>query len=67
MLKSYQAVYADGVLRWLDEAPQVQSGRVIVTFIDDAPITDSNRRRAIELDRSTRAELPSTRRAFDED
>ncbi len=67
MLKSYRAIYADGVLRWLDEAPQVQSGRVIVTFVDEAPITDSSSRRAIELDRANRSELPDKRRAFDED
>lgn len=35
MLKSYEAVYEKGRLKWLDERPQIDSARVIVTILDD--------------------------------
>ena len=31
MLKSYEAVYEKGRLKWLDEQPNIESARVIVT------------------------------------
>jgi hypothetical protein len=33
MLKSYDAVYEKGRLKWLDEQPNIESARVIVTVL----------------------------------
>ncbi len=35
MLKSYEAFYEKGHLKWLDEQPNVDSARVIVTILFD--------------------------------
>ncbi|WP_295446461.1 hypothetical protein [uncultured Thiodictyon sp.] len=35
MLKSYEAIYEKGHLNWLDEQPNVESARVIVTIMFD--------------------------------
>jgi len=35
MLKSYEAIYENGQLKWLAETPPIQSGRVIVTILED--------------------------------
>lgn len=35
MLKSYEAVYENGQIQWLDEQPSVQSARVIVTVLEE--------------------------------
>ncbi len=35
MLKSYEATYENGQVKWLDEQPSVQSARVIVTVLED--------------------------------
>lgn len=34
MLESYEAVYENGQLKWLDEQPVVDSARVIVTVLE---------------------------------
>ena len=36
MLKSYEAIYEDGQVKWLHEQPTVQSARVIVTVLEEA-------------------------------
>jgi hypothetical protein len=43
MLKSYEAIYAQGRLQWLDEQPQIDSARVIVTVLVDN-LSSSKRR-----------------------
>lgn len=37
MLKTYQAIYTNGQIQWLDQEPDVDSGRIVVTFIDEEP------------------------------
>jgi hypothetical protein len=35
MLKSYEAIYENGQLKWLSDAPPVTSARVIVTVLEE--------------------------------
>ena len=35
MLKSYEAIYENGQVTWLDEKPAVDSARVIVTVLGE--------------------------------
>lgn len=35
MLKSYEAIYENGQVKWLDEQPTVQSARLIVTVLEE--------------------------------
>jgi hypothetical protein len=35
MLKSYEAIYENGQVKWVSEQPQVNTARVIVTFIEE--------------------------------
>jgi hypothetical protein len=35
MLKSYEAVYENGQVKWLGEQPNVQSARLIVTVLEE--------------------------------
>ncbi len=37
MLKSYEAIYENGQVKWLDEQPSVQSARIIVTILEENP------------------------------
>jgi hypothetical protein len=39
MLKSYEAIYEQGQVRWLSDQPQVTSARVIVTIIEETPLS----------------------------
>ena len=40
MLKSYEAIYDHGQVKWLSDEPQVISARVIVTILEEtAPLT----------------------------
>ncbi|WP_069791979.1 hypothetical protein A5482_009030 [Cyanobacterium sp. IPPAS B-1200] len=36
MLKSYEAIYENGQVRWLKDKPKVSSARVIVTIIEES-------------------------------
>jgi len=36
MLKSYEATYENGQIKWLNEQPQVDSVRIIVTVLEEA-------------------------------
>ncbi|WP_427161697.1 hypothetical protein ACQFX9_09135 [Aliinostoc sp. HNIBRCY26] len=36
MLKSYEAIYKNGQVTWVSEQPQVNTARVIVTFIEES-------------------------------
>lgn len=44
MLKSYEAIYENGRLKWLSEQPDVASARVIVTILEAATQTNQKRR-----------------------
>lgn len=35
MLKSYEAIYDNGQLKWLSDQPQVTSARIIVTILEE--------------------------------
>jgi len=35
MLKSYEAIYENGQVKWLSDAPPVASARVIVTVLEE--------------------------------
>ncbi len=35
MLKSYEAIYENGQVKWLSEQPSVRSARVIVTILEE--------------------------------
>lgn len=58
MAKSYQALYEQGQLHWLDESPQIQKARVLVTILDAAPPQDTARAEPI------RQRLEQTRGAW---
>jgi hypothetical protein len=38
MLKSYEAIYEQGQMKWLADQPQVISARVIVTILEENPL-----------------------------
>jgi hypothetical protein len=44
MLKSYAAIYKQGHLDWLDDAPEQDNVRVIVTLVDSIPKIDQHKR-----------------------
>ncbi len=37
MLKSYEAIYENGQVKWLTEKPQISSARIIVTVLEETP------------------------------
>ena len=47
MLKSYAAIYKQGHLDWLDDAPEQDNVRVIVTLVDSIPQSLPTRAREI--------------------
>lgn len=38
MLKSYEAIFENGQVKWLTDEPQVSSARVIVTILEDTAL-----------------------------
>lgn len=44
MLKSYEAIYEKGRLKWLNEEPQVATARIIVTIIEEEKTFSFKRR-----------------------
>lgn len=38
MLRTYEAVIEDGEVKWLAEKPDIQSGRVFITILEDRSI-----------------------------
>lgn len=40
MLKSYEAIYENGQVKWLNEQPEVTTARVIVTILEEPPHTN---------------------------
>jgi hypothetical protein len=43
MLKSYEAIYENGQLKWLADAPQVHSARIIVTVLEETDVLPMQR------------------------
>ncbi len=43
MLKSYEAIYENGQVRWLSEQPKVQSARLIITVLEETPTLSKRR------------------------
>lgn len=44
MLKSYEAIYENGQVKWLTEKPQVSSARIIVTVLEETPNNNKPKR-----------------------
>ena len=44
MLKSYEAIYENGQVKWLKETPEIKSARIIVTILEESPPTQSRRK-----------------------
>jgi hypothetical protein len=49
MLKSYEAIYDHGRLKWIGDAPQVDNAKVIVTVLADLSSTLKQRQPPPEL------------------
>ena len=45
MLKSYEAIYENGQVKWLAEQPDINTARVIVTVLEETPDVQPVRRR----------------------
>jgi len=43
VLKSYEAIYENGQVKWLSEQPQVSSARIIVTVLEETKIASKRR------------------------
>jgi hypothetical protein len=43
MLRSYEAIYKDGQVKWLSERPQISSARVIITILEDTTAIPNQR------------------------
>jgi hypothetical protein len=62
MLRSYEAIYDQGQLRWLKDAPRETPLRVIVTVIEEASPSEPPRKR-----RSPPPELAGAMRLLGDD
>ena len=56
MLKSYEAVYENGQVKWLDGKPAISSARVIVTVLEEMKETTSLNEQTV----TKRRTFPST-------
>jgi hypothetical protein len=45
MLRSYEAIYEDGQVKWVTEKPEVKFARVIVTILDENETESPKQRR----------------------
>ena len=43
MSNTYQAIYENGQIKWLTEAPSVKSARIIVTVLEQTTVSSKNR------------------------
>ncbi|WNZ26480.1 hypothetical protein HJG54_07225 [Leptolyngbya sp. NK1-12] len=41
MLKSYEAIYENGQVKWLSDAPPITSARVIVTVLEETVLEET--------------------------
>lgn len=44
MLKSYEAIYENGQVKWLNEQPIVESARLIITVLEETSTKPVSRR-----------------------
>lgn len=44
MLKSYEAIYENGQIKWLIDRPSVHSARVVVTVLEETLLPTTKRR-----------------------
>ncbi|NJM00790.1 MAG: hypothetical protein HC924_19425 [Synechococcaceae cyanobacterium SM2_3_2] len=44
MLKTYEAIYEEGQLKWLSDQPDITTGRVMVTILEGDPVMPKRRR-----------------------
>jgi hypothetical protein len=44
MLKSYEAIYENGEMKWLVDRPSVHSARVVVTVLEETLLPTTKRR-----------------------
>lgn len=49
MLKSYEAIYDHGNLKWLKDSPGEEKIRVIVTILEEVPPAKKRRQPPVEL------------------
>jgi len=47
MLKSYEATYENGQIKWLSEQPEITSARIIVTILEETKPQIKRRRFSI--------------------
>lgn len=57
MLKSYEALYENGQVKWLTEQPEVSSARVIVTVLEENPSLVPAKRRTFPTDMVGKVEI----------
>ncbi len=43
MSKTYEAIYENGQIKWLTDAPSVKSARIIVTVLEETKISSKHR------------------------
>jgi hypothetical protein len=56
MLKSYEAIYEDGQVKWLGEQPEMKSARLIVTVLEEKS-SDTVKRRIFPADMAGQVEI----------
>jgi len=60
MLKSYEAIYENGQVKWLVEKPLVESARLIVTVLDVTVLEEETmpvKRRIFPIDMAGKVEI----------
>lgn len=58
MLKSYEAVYEEGTLRWIGEQPAAKRMKVIVTVLEEETYTQRSLARKAILERTKGCVMP---------
>lgn len=43
MLKSYEAIYENGQVKWLKEQPEIKTARIIVTILEERDVPVNRR------------------------
>ncbi|MEB3884714.1 hypothetical protein [Lyngbya sp. CCY1209] len=61
MLKSYEAIYENGQVKWLGEKPEVESARIIVTVLEETQLPLKRRRPPQLLEKVRRWAILSVR------
>ena len=49
MWKTYEAMYENGQIKWLEEDPQVSSARIIVTILEEKKVPLKHRRPSAKI------------------